>query len=118
MAKQKVWPLDMVRGDSLPLGLTATDENGNLITISAAEKILFGLKKDTRDETCLFTRQAVATGEAGRYTITLYPEDTENLAPGVYKYDVSLHSAGEIFHIIWPSDFTVVGNVTGRGDAV
>jgi hypothetical protein len=114
---KRIQPLDMVRGDTLPLALTVTDRNGGLYTATSAEKILFGLKRDKKDDACIFTRQAVGTGEKGQYTITLYPEDTENLEPGVYSYDVGLYSGETSFHIIWPSDFTIEANVTGRGNA-
>lgn len=114
---EKIQPLDMVRGDTVPMELEVTDENGNLYTVAAAEKIIFGLKKNKDDADCIFTRQAVAGSENGLYTITLYPEDTEALEPGVYSYDVGLYSGGDYFHIIKPSDFVIEANVTDRGDA-
>lgn len=111
-----VQAIDMVRGTTLPMTLEVTDANGKLYTLGTGERILFGVKKTPGDENPLFVLEAVAQGDAGQYTITVYPENTQDLEPGRYWYDVGLESGGDYFNIIEPSGFTILPNITKKGD--
>lgn len=108
--------IEIVRGTTLPMELEVTDENGAAYTLGSGEKIIFGVKKKATDQDAIFIKEAAAGGTAGQYTITIEPEDTQDLAPGRYCYDVGL-GAGDGYHnIIPPSGFTIRANVTERGD--
>ena len=111
-------PIEITRGRSYDIALEVTDENGNGYALSGSEVILFGIKKSPEKEaTPIFCRAAVAGSEAGSYTVSIHPEDTIDLAPGRYYYDVGLESGGEYYDIIKPSAFMLEANVTKKGDA-
>lgn len=112
-----VQAIDMVRGTTVPITLEVTDANGRLYTAGAGERIVFGVKKDPKDKAPIFVLQAVAQDESGQYTITVYPENTQTLEPGRYWYDVGLESGGDYFNIIEPSAFTILPNITKKGDS-
>lgn len=113
-----VQPIDIVRGTTLPLTLEVTDANGSLRSLAAGESIILGVKKKPKEEeTPIFILTAVAQAEAGQYTFTIYPENTQDLEPGKYWYDVGLASGGDYFSIVEISPFDILPNVTKRGDA-
>lgn len=109
--------IEIVRGTTLPISLEVTDANGLPHTAAAGEVILFGIKKEATDAAPIFCKAAVAEDETGVYSITIYPENTQGLAPGRYYYDVGLESGGDYFNIIEPSPFMILPNITGKGDA-
>lgn len=111
-------PIEITRGTSEPMELEVTDRNGTPRSLASGEKILFGIKKEPAKETdCIFVKELAATDEAGVFTLNLYPEDTINLAPGVYWYDINLESGGDFIPVIRLSRFTILPNVTKRGDS-
>lgn len=109
--------IDIVRGTTLPMALEVTDANGTAYTLASGEKILFGVKKKATDEAAVFIKEAAAADTDGQYTITIDPEDTMDLEPGRYCYDVGLESGGDYYNIIEPSGFNILPNVTKRGDS-
>lgn len=112
-----VQAIEIVRGTTLPMILEITDANGSLYKLGTGERVLFGVKNDPRDENPIFCLTAVAQAESGQYEITVYPENTQELEPGRYWYDVGLESGGDYFNIIEPSGFTILPNITKRGDS-
>lgn len=113
-----VQDINITRARSYDIDLEITDDNGNGYTLGDGEVILFGIKKDPDTETePIFCRAAEETGTAGVYTLHIYPEDTQDLAPGRYYYDVGLESGGNFYDIISPSCLMLLSNVTKKGDA-
>ena len=111
-------PIEITRGRSYDIALEITDENGNGYGLSGSEVILFGIKREPeKDEKPIFCRAAVAGSAAGSYTVSIRPEDTIDLSPGRYYYDVGLESGGNYYDIIEPSGFLLLPNVTKKGDA-
>lgn len=113
-----VQDINLTRGRSYDLNLEVTDLNGNGYTLGDGEVLLFGIKKDTAtEEAPIICRAAEETGTAGFYTFHLYPEDTQDLTPGRYYYDVGLESGGNYYNIIETSVCMLMHNVTKKGDA-
>lgn len=108
--------IEIVRGTTLPMELEVTDENGGAYILGSGEKIIFGVKKKATDAEAIFIKEAAAGGTAGQYTITIDPEDTQDLAPGRYCYDVGVGTGSGYRNIIKPSGFIILANVTERGD--
>lgn len=109
--------IDMVRGTTVPITVEITDANGSPYALASGEVVLFGIKKEATDAAPIFCKAAVAGSETGVYSVTIYPEDTLDLAPGRYYYDVGMESGGDFFNIIEPSPFMILPNITGKGDA-
>lgn len=110
-----VQAIEIVRGTTLPMILEITDANGSLYSLGTGERVLFGVKKEPKDESPIFVLTAAAQGATGQYSITIYPENTQALEPGRYWYDVGLESGGDYFNIIEPSGFTILPNITSKG---
>lgn len=110
-----VQAIEIVRGTTLPMTLEITDANGSLYKLGTGERVLFGVKKKPTDESPIFVLTAAAQSAAGQYSITIYPENTQDLEPGRYWYDVGLESGGDYFNIIEPSGFTILPNITSKG---
>lgn len=111
-----VQKIEIIRCTTNVFQVTVTDAKGALYNLGSGEKIVFGLKAKPTDTELLLTKTAEILGE-GLFKISLCPEDTENLAPGRYSYDVGLDNGTDFFNIIEPSPFVIVQNVTCRGCA-
>lgn len=114
-------PLEITRGRTVPISFPVYNEKtGAPYVLADGELLLFGIKKDPdKDQAPIFVKAAVADPDAGEgwYLVTLHPEDTQDLAPGVYYYDIGLESGGEYLDIVRKSTFTIESNVTGKGDS-
>lgn len=47
------------------------------------------------------------------YTVALYPEDTENLEPGMYSYDIRVQINDSKFTVMW-GNINILPSVTGK----
>lgn len=106
--------ISIVRGTTNTLNITVLDASGNPYNLSGGEAIVFGIKQQ-RSEDCLVVKR-IATGSDGKYAVTLNPNDTLELAPGRYLYDVGLQSGNCYYNVIRPSNFEILENVTAWGD--
>lgn len=113
-----VQDIELTRGRSYDIDLDVSDKNGNGYTLGDGEVILFGIKKNPNtDAAPIICRAAVASSTTGVYTISIRPEDTQELPPGNYYYDVGLESGGNFYPIIEISVLHLLPNVTKKGDA-
>lgn len=108
--------IEIVRGTTNTLEIAITDADGAAYIATAGEKIIFGVKKKATDPDLVFTKVA-AYSTPGKYIATISPDDTNELTPGRYCYDVGLQSGDDYFGIIEPNPFTILPNVTERGCA-
>ena len=109
--------IEIVRGSTNTLRVSVLDATGLPYNLGSGEKVVFGVKKEKEDEDLLITRVAEILYE-GMYSIRLVPEDSMDLEPGLYYYDVGLESGTDFFPIIKPSPFLIEPNVTRRGCTV
>lgn len=111
--------LSMVRGTTGIFVLTLKNpEDGTPRVKTSSQTIIFGLKKNIKDEERLILKKIEVTDGDGRYILTIAPEETEELDPGTYWYDINMRD-GEAFHpVVGASRFTLNPNVTKCGDCL
>lgn len=98
--------ISLTRGDSATFSLNIVRNDGSVYDFSD-DTVVFTVKKNTQTTTILFQK----TFFSGEIDIT--PEDTSELAYGVYKYDVQVTTqAGKVYTVIPPHDFEVAQEVT------
>ena len=110
-----VQKIEIIRGTSNRFEVTITDASYNLYTLASGEKVLFGVKKNPTDEDYIFLK-TITTGTNGVFVATVNPEDTADIEPGRYYYDVGLQAGAEYYNVIETSPFDVLVNVTNWGD--
>lgn len=104
--------LSMVRGRTANFGIRLRDAEGEPLRLTEGQEIIFGMATPTRpDDTLLEKKIPAGTGE-GYFILSLAPEDTANLNPGNYLYDISLKGQGEFFTIIEANAFTLRQDIT------
>lgn len=104
----------IIRGTTNTFNITVTDASGNLYSLASGEKLLFGVKKKHTDEEYLILK-TVTDGTNGVYTVTINPDDTEDLDCNRYFYDVGIQSGTAFYNVIEASVFEVCKNITKRG---
>lgn len=103
--------MNITRGDTAVYSFTRKDANGNPITIQA-DKIYFTVKTNYYiDEFVLQKTIEDMTFDAGKYTFTIEPEDTENLNYGNYVYDIEVIT-DDYKQTISIGTFTITDEVT------
>lgn len=108
--------IEIVRGTTNTFQIEVRDANGVLYTVVAGEKIIFGIKEKPTDAELILAKSC-SFQSVGSYLATLSPEDTANLEPGRYFYDVALQSGKNFYNIIEPMPFIIQPNVTKWGCA-
>lgn len=107
--------ITIVRGDTLKLSINGikTSDGGDYI-LSDTDVVYLDVKKSAADKTAVFSKSVTAADyDDGRLPITIYPEDTANISPGDYFFDVRLFIDDDnVYTIIPMSKFKVVRNVT------
>lgn len=88
--------LKMVVGDTESFGFEITGVSG----IDAA---FFSCKRESQDTSYLFQKSlgdGIGQQENNRFVVRIAPEDTQNLSPGQYYYDLEVGANGDIFTIL------------------
>ena len=101
--------ITIVRGDSaeIEIEITETTDEGETQAYELTEndELLFTVKKSVDDTEILFQKSGSV--------IMIDPEDTAELAYGVYRYDVQLtDGSGYVDTVIQPHKFKIVSEVT------
>lgn len=108
--------IQMVRGTTKRLEITVTDADYTPFKLAAGDVILFGVKEKPSDEEYVFLKKVYNGSQDGVYAVKVNPEDTANIAPGRYCYDVGAQVGAAYYNVIKPSPFDVLANVTKWGD--
>lgn len=97
--------ITLTRGDTAYIEVsTLLNADGTDYEYNADDKVYFRLKLDSS----MLEKEMAIDLENNKSTLTLYPEDTENLAFGIYKYEMELVTAiGEHFTFIADKNFTI-----------
>lgn len=87
--------LDIVAGQTAVYMITIRDEVGGVISLSSpAVKLEFAIKRSIHDQLPVvlkrlgFGIEVVGNGSAGQLELRLQPDDTVELTPGNYEYDL------------------------------
>lgn len=51
--------------------------------------------------------------ETGKYTMLFYPEDTINLEPGAYPFDIKIKRAGKQYFVVKQGSLKIAKSYTG-----
>lgn len=100
--------ISITKGDTAYIKAIIVYNNGNNYELKKGDTLTLSVKKYANDSNYAFQKNIIDTD-----IITIEPEDTINLIPGRYVYDVQLNTNfGEIFTIIPNSYFYVMEGVT------
>lgn len=99
----------MSQGSSLSLAVKITYNDGTDYPYTQTDTVRFGLLHSRRDEQPTLTRTAVYDDVSGAYMVSLAPEDTAQLPPDRYFYDIGLQTAaGDYFMLVPLSEFVIL----------
>ena len=108
--------IEIVRGTTNSFGITIRNQDGSLHTLETGQVLVFGLKENELDEHRVLTKKITHTVNGDCY-LELSPEDTKDLRPGHYYYDIGLQHGDYIFYnVIEVSSFIIRPNITMLGD--
>lgn len=96
----------MTRGDTGIINLKLTGPDGKPYEMSEAEYIIFSVKKNLKDDKTILRKKS------SRASIIFEHEDTNNIEPGNYFYDIELNLAMNQVHTIGPNKFIVKYDVS------
>ena len=102
----------MIRGDNESLTISMEDAQGNAIPFEEGDTVYMTVKKSTATQEKVMQKTATEFVD-GKATFEIEPEDTKELSPYKYVYDIQLTKAeGEVRTLIKPSAFVVEPEVT------
>ena len=100
------------RGTTLELSATRRNEQGTII--DEAEEVYFVVKKRWSDKEGLIVKSLKDMKfNNGKYTFTLFPEDTENLPYGQYVWDFTVVDDNNEYRVKPAHGYLIVGNSAG-----
>lgn len=105
--------LHMIRGTTMTLEIELTAENGQPYVMLQGDVIRFGVKQAPGFGEYRILKEITALTN-GVGIIQLNPEDTQQMEPGQYAYDIGLQSGEDYFVAVGWSDFILEPNVTGK----
>lgn len=104
----KLQKVKLTRGDTATMLVQIYDLEEKLYEIQPGDIITFTLRKSSKSEVCL-TKEATED-----HYIIINSEDTINLSPGLYKYDLQLTTnEGFVYTIIQNNYFELLSEITG-----
>ena len=104
--------ISMIRGDSEVIKVSCRNESGVDVPFAEGDIVYFTVKKSPYTEEKIL-QKIVTEFTDGVALINISPEDTRELKPGAYYYDIQLNRAnGQVKTIIPPSRFTINAEVT------
>lgn len=109
--------IEMVRGTNGVFGIMVTNADGTPFTIAEGQTLVFAVKKRPKDEERLIVKKITNSIEAGTFYLELFPNETADLEPGKYYFDVGLQQGSSIFfNVIEASEFNLKPNISELGD--
>lgn len=104
--------ISMIRGDSEAIKVSCKDESGADVPLVEGDIVYFTVKRNTYTEEKIL-QKIVTEFIEGAALITIFPNDTRELIPSNYYYDIQLNRAnGQVKTIVPPSKFTINAEVT------
>lgn len=106
----------IIRGTTNTIDISIADASGEPYTLSAGQKVVFGIKKQPDDRKVIVAKTASVISP-GTFRVTLAPEDTQELDIGWYYCDAGVDDGVNFFNAVKPTLFELSMNVTYRGCA-
>lgn len=91
--------IEMIRGDTLQLGVELYDDDGNLID-DAITAAYFSCKSDPQSDSYVFQKQlnaGITEASTGKYRVRVAPEDTYSVEPGTYYFDMQIEIGSDVY---------------------
>lgn len=88
--------------------------------VSGIDAAFFSCKRESQDISYLFQKSlenGIEQRENNRFVVRIAPEDTQNLSPGQYYYDLEVGANGDVFTIL-RGILTLVPEITTTGAIV
>lgn len=102
----------LTRGDNLTLSVSLK-KDGIIIPLTEGDTVYFTVKTSTDTDKKAFQKKITTFNQDGIAVIAIVPQDTTNLIPGSYVYDIQYTDKyGSVMTIIKPSCFQVMKEVT------
>jgi len=107
---------ELIRGDSANISITVTDDNGDGIDLTGYD-VWFTAKRSPRDidNNAVLTKKVSDGDSEGRVDIDFTPEETNELKPRSYFWDIQLEKDGQVLSTKLQL-FRVVADITRRTD--
>lgn len=109
--------IHIIRGTTTSIDIALTNESGGAYLLQSNEILRFGVKVRAEHTDYTLVKELTAAdlnSDGTAYTLTLEPEDTEDMEFMRYCYDVGLQSGTDYYNVIPCSDFVVEHNITKR----
>ena len=102
--------ITIINGDTGDFTLTVSNYE-----LTDGDYLYFTVKKDINDEEPVISKEYTEFNKDGTCSIKLEVEDTKNLEPGSYLYDVQVNlSDGRVDTILGPCKFIINKGITDR----
>lgn len=99
----------LTKGDTAHLAVGITNAaSGDAYLMQPDDTLILTVRKQAYEASPVLLQKTVKGGA----DIYLAPEDTAQLAPGAYKYDVELRTGADIYTVIQCSEFRLLVEVT------
>lgn len=97
--------IGMVRGDTFAFGFELYEKSGDEVIPSTMEltEAYFSCKRSKDSNEYAFQKtygNGISHVSDNVYRVRIAPEDTENLAPGKYSYDLQINPSTDVFTIL------------------
>lgn len=109
--------LSIVRGTNSVFGIVITNADGSPFSLPQGQTLVFAVKKRPKDEERMIVKKITNSVELGTYYLELFPNDTAELEPGRYFYDVGLQQSSSVFfNVIEATEFDIKPSISELGD--
>lgn len=111
--------ISIVRGDTLKLWINSIKtSDGSDYVLSGTDIVYLDVKKSAADRVPIFRKSVTSADYVdGALSVIIYPDDTADISPGDYFFDVRLFIDDDnIYTIIPMSKLRIVRNVTDIPD--
>lgn len=104
--------MKVYRGDSFPVIVTATDENGTAYKFKVGDIVRVGVKKTTEETTYMLFKELVVTSEADAVQLDFTPNETHDVATGKFIIEAELtYNGGQSRRTIYQKPIEIGGDV-------
>ncbi len=107
--------LSFDEGNDFSYDITLTDENGDAIDLTGYTFYMtVKSKKSNSDEDSIFkiTVSSIPSPELGIVTIPVTRDDTLNVPPGIYPYDIKYKTGSDSVRTVLIGNFQLIQGVT------
>jgi len=112
------------QGDALQITCSVTNNNGEVLNLTNYDGIHFTVKTNKESPTLIIHKTlgagiTVVSAAKGQLKVTLLNDDSKEIEPGLYYYEIMLEDTSEDLQYVVVQDFVkVIGRVLGYPESV